>query len=77
VPVSNVGISDPLIAVANITGNPVASIAAKTNDTVTGTYTLTQADVDLGMVINSPQLLLGKDNENKDCNRYIWNCNRQ
>ncbi|MFB0904786.1 MAG: hypothetical protein QMB11_10420, partial [Nonlabens sp.] len=66
VPVSNVVISDPLIAIANITGNPIASIAAgETNNTVTGTYTLTQADVDLGIVINSATAL-GKDNENKD-----------
>jgi gliding motility-associated-like protein/uncharacterized repeat protein (TIGR01451 family) len=66
VPVSNVVISDPLITMANITGNPIASLAAgETNNTVTGTYTLTQADVDLGIVINSATAL-GKDNENKD-----------
>jgi hypothetical protein len=64
VPVSNVGI-DPLIAMANITGNPASIAAGETNDTVTGTYTLTQADVDLGILINSATAL-GKDNENKD-----------
>jgi hypothetical protein len=53
------------IAMANITGNHSFNAAGETNDTVTGTYTLTQADVDLGIVINSATAL-GKDNENKD-----------
>ncbi|PJJ08180.1 putative repeat protein (TIGR01451 family)/gliding motility-associated-like protein [Flavobacterium sp. 1] len=64
--VSNVVISDPLLGAINITGNPIALIiVGQTNNTVTGTYTLTQADINAGKVINSATAL-GKDTENKN-----------
>ncbi|MBF4470831.1 gliding motility-associated C-terminal domain-containing protein [Flavobacterium sp. HJJ] len=66
VDVTNVIISDPLLGAINITGNPIALIAAgAANNTVTGTYTLTQNDINAGKVINSATAL-GKDTENKN-----------
>ena len=63
--VNNVVISDPLVGLT-ITGNPIVSlIPGATNSSVTGVYTITQADIDAGNVTNSA-LATGKDYNNID-----------
>jgi hypothetical protein len=36
-----------------ITGNPIATLAGASNSTIKGTYTITQADIDAGKVVNT------------------------
>ena len=52
VTLTNVTVTDPLITV---TGTPIASLAPGASDaaTFTGTYTLTQADIDAGTLTNT------------------------
>ncbi|WP_165930057.1 gliding motility-associated C-terminal domain-containing protein, partial [Flavobacterium caseinilyticum] len=51
--VTNIVITDPLIGLI-IANSPIATLApGATNNTITGTYTITQADVDAGKVTNS------------------------
>jgi hypothetical protein len=38
-----------------ITGNPIATVGAS-NSTIKGTYTITQADIDAGKVVNTALL---------------------
>ncbi|WP_185963456.1 DUF7507 domain-containing protein, partial [Flavobacterium gawalongense] len=65
--VTNIIITDPLPLIGLIiTGNPIASLASgATNSSVTGTYTITQADIDAGRVTNSA-LATGKDPKGND-----------
>jgi hypothetical protein len=51
-----------------ITGNPIAT-AVGANSTIKGTYTITQADIDAGKVVNTA----GYSERSKQCNRYLWN----
>ena len=64
VTVTNIAIADPMPGLT-ITNSPIASLLAGANATVTGTYILTQADVDAGKVTNSA-LATGKDPNGKD-----------
>ena len=64
VTVTNIAIVDPMPGLT-ITNSPIASLLAGANATVTGTYILTQADVDGGKVTNSA-LATGKDPNGKD-----------
>jgi hypothetical protein len=36
-----------------ITGNPIATLAVGASNTIKGTYTITQADIDAGKVVNT------------------------
>ncbi|WP_343695968.1 T9SS sorting signal type C domain-containing protein [Flavobacterium sp.] len=56
VPITDVHVSDPMPGVT-ITGNPIASLAAGATATLTGTYTITAADVNLGRVVNSAKVM--------------------
>jgi gliding motility-associated-like protein/uncharacterized repeat protein (TIGR01451 family) len=50
---SNIVVTDPMIGLT-ITGNPIATLAiGATNTTIKGTYTITQADIDAGQVVNT------------------------
>jgi hypothetical protein len=50
---TNVVVTDPMVGLT-ITGSPIASLASgASSSVVTGTYTITQADVDAGGVTNS------------------------
>ncbi|MFA9187453.1 DUF7507 domain-containing protein [Flavobacterium magnesitis] len=50
---TNVVVTDPMVGLA-ITGNPIATLAVGASSSViTGTYTITQADVDAGKVVNT------------------------
>jgi uncharacterized repeat protein (TIGR01451 family) len=51
---TNVTVTDPLPGLV-LNGNPIASMAPGAVDTtsITGTYTITQADIDLGRITNS------------------------
>jgi hypothetical protein len=53
-----------------ITGNPIATVGAS-NSTIKGTYTITQADIDAGKVVNTA--LLQRKIRKEICNRYLWN----
>ncbi|WP_181161667.1 gliding motility-associated C-terminal domain-containing protein, partial [Flavobacterium sp. GSA192] len=65
VTISNIIITDPLVGLA-LTGNPIASLApAASNNSVTGVYTITQADINAGRVTNSA-LATGKDPKNNN-----------
>ncbi len=65
VTLTNLVITDPLIGLV-LTGNPIASLApGATNNSVTGVYTITQADIDAGKVINSA-LVTAKDPKGND-----------
>ncbi|MBD0726361.1 hypothetical protein B6A10_14370 [Flavobacterium sp. L1I52] len=62
---TNVVVTDPMVGLI-ITGNPVASIAPGiTDSSITGTYVITQADIDAGQVVNSA-LVTAKDPSNND-----------
>jgi hypothetical protein len=53
VTLTNVVVTDPMVGLT-ITGNPITSLAAKASSSaITGTYTITQADVNTGSVTNS------------------------
>jgi cell division ATPase FtsA len=54
-----------------ITGNPIATLAVGASNTIKGTYTITQADIDAGKVVNTA-LATAKDPKEM-CNRYLWN----
>jgi gliding motility-associated-like protein/uncharacterized repeat protein (TIGR01451 family) len=65
VTVTNIVITDPLIGLI-ITNSPIASLAPGTsNSSVTGVYTINQADIDSGKVTNSA-LASGKDPKGND-----------
>ncbi|MFV7236987.1 gliding motility-associated C-terminal domain-containing protein, partial [Flavobacterium sp. ZB4R12] len=65
VTVTNIVITDPLVGLA-ITGSPIASlIPGATDSSVTGVYTVTQADINAGQVTNSA-LAIGKDPKGGD-----------
>jgi uncharacterized repeat protein (TIGR01451 family) len=50
---TNVAVTDPMVGLT-ITGSPIASLApGASSSTITGTYTITQADVNAGTVTNS------------------------
>ncbi|MFV8328456.1 gliding motility-associated C-terminal domain-containing protein [Flavobacterium sp. ZS1P14] len=62
---SNIVITDPLVGLT-ITGSPIATLASgASNNSVTGIYTITQADIDAGKVTNSA-LASGKDPKGND-----------
>ena len=49
VTLTNVSVTDPLVApITCPSGNPIPSLAVGTNETCTGSYTVTQADIDAG-----------------------------
>ena len=58
VPITDITITDPLVP--TIIGNPIASLAPGAKTTLTGTYTITAADVAAGRVVNSAKVT-GKD----------------
>ncbi|MFV8346098.1 gliding motility-associated C-terminal domain-containing protein [Flavobacterium sp. ZB4P13] len=62
VTVTNIVITDPSMTLKDliITGNPIASLAPGATSSVTGVYTITQTDIDLGKVTNSA-LAVGQD----------------
>ena len=67
VTVTFIAITDPMLGLS-IANSPIASLAEGATTTLTGTYTITQADVDAGKVTNTA-LATGKDpkgNEVKD-----------
>jgi uncharacterized repeat protein (TIGR01451 family) len=50
---TNVIVTDPMVGLT-ITGNPIATLAVgASNSTIKGTYTITQADIDAGKVVNT------------------------
>jgi hypothetical protein len=50
---TNVVVTDPMIGLT-ITGNPIATLAVGASSSVIkGTYTITQADIDAGKVVNT------------------------
>lgn len=53
VTLNNVTVTDPLVGLSAISGNPIASLAPGANATLTATYTITQADVNNGNVTNT------------------------
>ena len=62
---TNVVVTDPMVGL-NITGSPIASLApGVTNLTITGTYTITQADVDAGKISNQATVT-AKDPQNNN-----------
>ena len=62
---TNVEVTDPMTGLT-ITGSPIASLApGVTNTTITGTYVITQADVDAGKVSNQATAT-AKDPQNND-----------
>ena len=54
VTLTNVRVTDPLVGIV-LTGGPIASLAPGVTDSVTfsATYTLTQADIDAGQLVNT------------------------
>jgi hypothetical protein len=52
-----------------ITGNPIATLAVGASNSTIGTYTITQADIDAGKVVNTALL----QRRSNDSNRYLWN----
>ncbi|SHH84217.1 DUF7507 domain-containing protein, partial [Flavobacterium johnsoniae] len=55
VPITDITVTDPMPGVT-ITGNPISSLAVGATATVTGTYTITASDVNLGRVVNSAKV---------------------
>ncbi|WP_149205978.1 DUF7507 domain-containing protein [Flavobacterium johnsoniae] len=55
VPITDITVTDPMPGVI-ITGNPISSLAVGATATVTGTYTITASDVNLGRVVNSAKV---------------------
>ncbi|MTD72527.1 hypothetical protein GKZ86_24880, partial [Flavobacterium sp. LC2016-13] len=55
VPITDIRVTDPMPGLV-ITGNPIASLAAGAKATLTGTYTITAADVAAGRVVNSAKV---------------------
>ncbi|WP_166638101.1 DUF7507 domain-containing protein [Flavobacterium chryseum] len=55
VPITDIKITDPMPGLV-ISGNPIASLAAGAKATLTGTYTITAADVAAGKVVNSAKV---------------------
>jgi uncharacterized repeat protein (TIGR01451 family) len=54
VPLSNVAVTDPLVSpIACPSGNPIPSLAPGASETCTGSYAITQADIDAGSVPNT------------------------
>jgi gliding motility-associated-like protein/uncharacterized repeat protein (TIGR01451 family) len=64
VSLSNIVVTDPMVGLV-FTNNNIATLAAGASSTITGTYTLTQADVDAGKVTNTA-LASGKDLNGND-----------
>ncbi len=61
----NIVVTDPMVGLT-ISGSPIATLApGATNTSITGTYVITQADVDAGKVTNSA-LVTAKDPQNND-----------
>ncbi|WP_159439061.1 MULTISPECIES: T9SS sorting signal type C domain-containing protein [unclassified Flavobacterium] len=56
VPITDIHVTDPMPGIT-ITGNPIASLAAGATATLTGTYTITSADVIAGRVVNSAKVI--------------------
>jgi hypothetical protein len=68
---TNVIVTDPMVGLT-ITGNPIATLAVgASNSTIKGTYTITQADIDAGKVVNTA-LATAKDPKGNDVTD-IWN----
>jgi gliding motility-associated-like protein len=62
---TNVVVTDPMVGLI-LTGSPIASLAVGASSSViTGTYTITQADINVGSVTNSA-LATAKDPNNND-----------
>ena len=62
---TNILVTDPMVGLT-ISGNPITSLAAgASSSAITGTYTITQADIDAGGVTNSA-LAAAKDPNNND-----------
>jgi gliding motility-associated-like protein/uncharacterized repeat protein (TIGR01451 family) len=62
---TNVVVTDPMIGLT-ITGNPIATLAVGASSSVIkGTYTITQADIDAGKVVNTA-LATAKDPKGND-----------
>ncbi|MFV5689567.1 gliding motility-associated C-terminal domain-containing protein, partial [Flavobacterium sp. ZT3R25] len=62
---SNIVITDPLVGLI-LNGSPIATLASgASNNSVTGIYTITQADIDAGKVTNSA-LVSGKNPKGND-----------
>ncbi|WP_456315061.1 DUF7507 domain-containing protein [Pseudomonas shirazensis] len=55
VPITDIRVTDPMPGLV-ISGNPIASLAAGAKATLTGTYTITAADVAAGKVVNSAKV---------------------
>ncbi|MBE8727445.1 DUF7507 domain-containing protein [Flavobacterium hungaricum] len=55
VPISNISVSDPMAGLT-IAGNSIPTLAAGDTRTLTGTYTITPANVSAGKVVNSAKV---------------------
>ena len=55
VPITDIRVTDPMPGLV-ITGNPIASLAPGVTATLTGTYTITAADVAAGRIVNSAKV---------------------
>ena len=55
VPITNIQVTDPMPGMV-ISGNPISSLAVGAKATLTGTYTITAADVTAGRVTNSARV---------------------
>jgi hypothetical protein len=70
----NVIVTDPMVGLT-ITGNPIATLAVgASNSTIKGTYTITQADIDAGKVVNT---LCATAKDPKNSVTDIWNYREQ